>query len=120
MHACRGQLLGNLSILLITRFECRGSDEDLDQANTLHSELLASRPVGHPHHYSSPMDIANQLSVRFRHREDAKDLDDATVLSKEALALHPIGHPDRSLSLSNLTNRLSTRFDHREAEKENG
>ncbi|KIK46130.1 hypothetical protein CY34DRAFT_76707, partial [Suillus luteus UH-Slu-Lm8-n1] len=78
--------------------------EDLDQAITLQSELLASRPVGYPHRYSSLMDIANQLSDRFHRRGDAKDLDDAIVFSKEALALHP----DRFLSLNNLATGKST------------
>ncbi|KIK31449.1 hypothetical protein CY34DRAFT_103284, partial [Suillus luteus UH-Slu-Lm8-n1] len=34
-HACRGQLLGNLSVVLRTRFERRGNAEDLDQAIAL-------------------------------------------------------------------------------------
>ncbi|KIK32046.1 hypothetical protein CY34DRAFT_196312, partial [Suillus luteus UH-Slu-Lm8-n1] len=114
MHACRGQLLGNLSVLLITRFERRGSDDDdLDQAITLQSEVLASRPVGHTDRSSSLSNLANQLSTRFDHRGNAEDLDEGIALYKEALALQPVGHTYRSSSLNNLAVQLSTRFDHR-------
>ncbi|KAG2745480.1 hypothetical protein P692DRAFT_201848294 [Suillus brevipes Sb2] len=112
MHACRGQLLGNLSVMLMTRFERRGSDDDLDEAITLQSELLVShpvalalRPVGHTDRSMSLNNLANQLSTRFDHRGNAEDLDEAIALHREALALRP--------SLNNLANRFSTRFDHR-------
>ncbi|KIK33364.1 hypothetical protein CY34DRAFT_99712 [Suillus luteus UH-Slu-Lm8-n1] len=113
MHACRGQLLGNLSILLITRFERRGSDKDLDQAITLQSEALASRPVGHTDRSMSLNNLANQLSTRFKHRGNAKDLDETIALHRDALALCPVGHTYRFLSLNNLAVQLNICFDHR-------
>ncbi|KAG1767672.1 CHAT domain-containing protein [Suillus occidentalis] len=113
MHACRRQLLGNLDVMLATRFEHRGSDEDLDQAITLQSESLALHPVGHPDRSSSLNNLANQLFTRFGHRGNAKDLDQAIALHREALALRPVGHTLRSSSLDNLAVQFSTRFDHR-------
>ncbi|KAG1736966.1 TPR-like protein [Suillus lakei] len=113
MHACRGQLLGNLSVMLDTRFERRGNDEDLDQAIALQREALALRPVGHTDRSKSLNNLANQLSTRFSHRGNDEDLDQAIALQMEALALRPVGHTDRSSSLNNLANRLSTRFSHR-------
>jgi hypothetical protein len=46
-HACRGSLLNNLSVMLITRFECRGNVEDLDRAIASQRETMALCPVGH-------------------------------------------------------------------------
>ncbi|KAG1767652.1 CHAT domain-containing protein [Suillus occidentalis] len=142
MHACRGQLLGNLGIMLATRFERRGNAEDLDEAIALDREALALHPVGHTHRSSSLNNLANRLSThfkealalcpvghtdrpvslnnlavllstRFDHRGNAEDLDEAIALQREALALCPVGHTLRSSSLNNLAVLLSTRFDHR-------
>ncbi|KAG2158175.1 uncharacterized protein EDB93DRAFT_1198789, partial [Suillus bovinus] len=112
-HACRGQLLGNLAVMLGTRFERRGSDKDLDDAIALCREALALRPVGHTDRSKSLNNLATHLSSRFDHRGNGEDLDDAIALHREALALLPVGHTDRSDSLNNLANRLSSRFDYR-------
>ncbi|KAG1840297.1 CHAT domain-containing protein [Suillus subalutaceus] len=125
-HALRGQLLGNLGLMLETRFKHRGSDEDLDQAIAFHGETLALHPaialqrealalcpVGHTDRSKSLSNLAVQLFTRFEHRGNDEDLDQAITLDREALVLHPVGHTDRSLSLSNLANQLSTRFQHR-------
>ncbi|KAG1729051.1 hypothetical protein EDD22DRAFT_974044 [Suillus occidentalis] len=113
MHPCRGQLLGNLSIILSIRFKRRGNAEDLDQAIALTREALALHPVGHGDRSKSLNNLALRLSTRFNHRGDAEDLDQAIALLREALALCPIGHTYRSSSLNNLAAQLSTRFDHR-------
>ncbi|KAG1727982.1 TPR-like protein [Suillus lakei] len=113
MHAYRGQLLGNLGVLLGTRFKRRGNDEDLDRAIALEREALALRPVGHTDRSGSLNNLANQLSTRFSHRGNDRDLDEAIALDREALGLCPVGHTDRSGSLNNLAVRLSTRFSHR-------
>src|SRR6267154_1698944 len=106
-HLLRPQLLGNLSVALITRFERRGNDQDLDEALLLQREALALRPVGHPDRSSSLYNIAYSLSTRFKHRGNGTDIDEALLLLREALALHPVGHPDRSSSLNNIANSLS-------------
>ncbi|KAG2750404.1 hypothetical protein P692DRAFT_20655970, partial [Suillus brevipes Sb2] len=111
-HACRGQLLSNLSAMLSTRFNRRGSDEDLDQAITLQSEALALHQVGYRDRSKSLNNLANQLSIRFDRRSNANDLDQAIALHREALALRPVGHTHRSRSLNNLANQLVIRFDH--------
>ncbi|KAG1717671.1 CHAT domain-containing protein [Suillus lakei] len=113
MHAGRGQLVCNLSVMLITRFERRGNDEDLDQALALQREHLALCPVGHTDRFTSLNNLANVLSTRFYHRGDDGDLDEAIALEREALALDPVGHTDRSMALNNLGNQLSARFEHR-------
>ncbi|KAG2159005.1 CHAT domain-containing protein [Suillus bovinus] len=112
-HACRGHLLGNLAMMLQTRFERRGNDKDLDQAIALQSEMLALCPVGHTDRSQSLNNLANHLSFRFHHRSNGEDLDEAITLQKEALALRPVGHTNRFISLNNLANQLSFRFDHR-------
>ncbi|KAG2150996.1 uncharacterized protein EDB93DRAFT_315389 [Suillus bovinus] len=65
-HACRGQLLGNLAVMLQTCFEHRGDDKDLDQAIALQtdSEVLALCPVGHTDRSMSLNNLAIQLSVQ--------------------------------------------------------
>ncbi|KAG1741317.1 CHAT domain-containing protein [Suillus lakei] len=113
MHACRGQLLCNLSVMLATRFERRGNDEDLDKAITLQREALALCPVGHIDRSESLNNLGNQLSKCFNHRGNDRDLDEAIALHREALALRPVGHTHRSRSLGNLANQLFTRFNHR-------
>ncbi|KAG2757248.1 hypothetical protein P692DRAFT_20378906 [Suillus brevipes Sb2] len=118
MHACRGQLLCNLSSSLLTRFERRGNAEDLNQAITLQREALALHPVGHPDRSISLANLANRLSTRFHCRGNVKDLDQAIALDREALALRPVGHTLRSSSLSGLANRLSTRFKRRGNDKD--
>ncbi|KAG2150205.1 CHAT domain-containing protein [Suillus bovinus] len=112
-HVCRGQLLGNLAVMLQTRFERRGNDKDLDQGIALQTEMLALCPVGHTDRSASLNNLANKLSSRFHHRGNDEDLDQAIALNREALALRPVGHTDRSMSLSNLALQLSSRFHHR-------
>ncbi|KAG1831506.1 hypothetical protein EV424DRAFT_1571485 [Suillus variegatus] len=101
-HAYRGQLLGNLAVMLHTRFERRGNDKDLDQAIALQTERLALCPY-----------LATQLSSRFHYRGNDEDLDEAIARHMETLTLRPVGHTDRSSSLYNLANLLSLRFDRR-------
>ncbi|KAG2107865.1 CHAT domain-containing protein [Suillus cothurnatus] len=112
-HADRGQLLGNLSVLLLTRFQRRGNDRDLEQAIALQRQVLALHPVGHTDRSKSLNNLANQLSSRFQHRGNDEDLDQAIALHREALALRPVGHTGRSTSLNNLAYLLSSRFEHR-------
>ncbi|KAG2151666.1 CHAT domain-containing protein [Suillus bovinus] len=109
-HASRGQLLGNLAVMLEIRFERRGEDKDLDQAIAFETEVLASRPVGHPGRFIALNNLASQLSTRFDHRGNNEDLDGAIALDREALALCPVGHTDRSTALHNLATHLSDRF----------
>ncbi|KAG1721605.1 CHAT domain-containing protein [Suillus lakei] len=113
MHTCRGQLLCNLGVMLDTRFERQGNDEDLDEAIALQREVLALHPVGHTDRSTSLNNLGNQLSARFNHRGNDGDLDEAITLQREALALRPVGHTDRSMSLNDLGDQLFTRFDHR-------
>ncbi|KAG1738571.1 CHAT domain-containing protein [Suillus occidentalis] len=113
MHTCRGQLLSNLSTMLITRFKRRGNAEDMDRAIALGREALTLHPVSHPDRSKTLNNLANQLSTRFDHRGNAEDLDQAIVLHREVLALRPVGHTHRSKSLNNLAVPLSTRFHHR-------
>ncbi|KAG1731993.1 CHAT domain-containing protein [Suillus paluster] len=109
----RGQLLCNLSIMLVTRFERRGNSQDLNEAIALQREALALRPIGHTARSGSSNNLAIQLSTRFQHRGNDQDLDQAIVLNREALALHPVGHADRSIPLNNLAIQLFARLEHR-------
>ncbi|KAG1842271.1 CHAT domain-containing protein [Suillus subalutaceus] len=117
-HACRGQLLGNLAVMLETRFERRGNEEDLDQAIALQRDGLALCPVGHTDWSWSLNNLANGLSFRFQHRGNDEDLDQAIALHMEALALRPVDHTNRSISLNNLATQISSRFKHRGNDKD--
>ncbi|KAG2336891.1 hypothetical protein BDR05DRAFT_1005489 [Suillus weaverae] len=113
MHDGRGQLLVNLSAMLITRFMRRRNDKDLDEAITLQREALALHPVGHTDRSMSLSNLAAHLATRFRHRNRVEDLDESIALGREALALCRVGHTYRSLPLNNLAVQLSTRFSRR-------
>ncbi|KAG1829049.1 hypothetical protein DFJ58DRAFT_737489 [Suillus subalutaceus] len=146
-HTFRGQLLGNLSVMLQTCFERQGNDEDLDQAITFQREALVLRPVGHTDRSMSLNNLVNQLSTRFDHRGNDEDLDQAIVLYREALALRPVGHTyctggndedldqaikfhmealalrpvghtDWPTSFNNIAIQLSTRFEHQGNDKD--
>ncbi|KAG1879435.1 hypothetical protein C8R48DRAFT_668276 [Suillus tomentosus] len=111
--ARRVQLLCNLSLILRTRFERQGNDEDLDQGITLQREVLALHPVGHTDRSMSLHNLALQLFTHFQHRGNDENLDQAIALQREALALRPVGHTDRSQSLNNFANQLYSRLEHR-------
>ncbi|KAG2137132.1 uncharacterized protein EDB93DRAFT_768142 [Suillus bovinus] len=93
-HAYRGALLGNLALMLGTRFKRRSNCKDLDQAIALHREVLDLCPVGHTDRSGSLNNLATQLSSRFDHRGNDEDLDEAIALHREALALRPVTHID--------------------------
>ncbi|KAG1842525.1 CHAT domain-containing protein [Suillus subalutaceus] len=133
-RAFRGRLLYYLSVILRTRFDRRGNEEDLDQAIAFQVEALDLHPVGHTDRSSSLNNLAFLLSSRFEHLRqrqrlgsgyrtsegsagfvpgNEEDLDQAIALQMEALALHPVSHIDRSSSLNNLAMQLSSRFEHR-------
>ncbi|KAG1809808.1 CHAT domain-containing protein [Suillus plorans] len=112
-HTDRFKSLNNLTILLSSRFDHRGSEEDLNEGIALQTEALALLPVGHTDRAGLLNNLAAILSSRFDHRGNDEDLDEAITLHREALVLHPVGHTGRSASLNNLANRLSSRFDHR-------
>ncbi|KAG1828843.1 CHAT domain-containing protein [Suillus variegatus] len=112
-HADRGGLLCNLSVMLGTRFQRRGSDKDLDDAIALHREALALHPVGHRHRSNLLNNLANLLSSRFDQRGNDEDLDQAIALHREALPWLLVGHKDRFGLLNNLVTELSIRFRHR-------
>ncbi|KAG1842607.1 hypothetical protein F4604DRAFT_1938670 [Suillus subluteus] len=111
-HNDRGQLLGNLGIMLQTHFNHQSNGEDLDQAIAHQMEVLALRPVSHTDWSASLNNLATQLSCRFEHQGNEEDLDWAITLHREVLALRLVGHPDRSSSLNNLAFQLSARFEH--------
>ncbi|KAG2147438.1 CHAT domain-containing protein, partial [Suillus bovinus] len=117
-HTYRGKLLGNLAVMLATRFERQGNGKDLDQAITLQTEVLTLRPVGHTDRSTSLYNLAALLSFSFEHRGSDKDLDQAIALHKEALDLRPVDHADRSMSLNNLAAQLSSRFERRGNEED--
>ncbi|KAG2130976.1 uncharacterized protein EDB93DRAFT_1255632 [Suillus bovinus] len=112
-HACRGQLQGNLAVILETCFCRQGNDEDMDQAIALQTEVLVLFLIGHTDWFMSLNNLATQLSICFHHRGNDKDLDQAITYLREALALCPVGHIDRSTLSSNLAVQLSSHFEHR-------
>ncbi|KAG1732626.1 CHAT domain-containing protein [Suillus paluster] len=109
-HSRRGQVLGQLGIALLTRFERRGNGQDLDNAITHLREELGLYPVGHPYRGGSLNNLGGGLFTRFEQRGNDQDLDEAITLNMEALAFHPVGDPQRPVPLNNLASQLCARF----------
>ncbi|TFK23747.1 hypothetical protein FA15DRAFT_705213 [Coprinopsis marcescibilis] len=110
-HPNRPNSLNNLAIALFTRFNHRGSLEDLEQSIVLHKEALGLRPSRHPQRSVSLSNLANVRMARFEYKPNLGDLEECLGLHREALSLRPSPHPDRSTSLNGLGNALRNRFD---------
>ncbi|KAG1793790.1 uncharacterized protein BJ212DRAFT_1592678 [Suillus subaureus] len=65
----------------------QGNDQDLDEAITLHREVLVLHPAGHSDWPKSLNCLAGRLSSCFNDRGNGRDLDEAITLHREALAL---------------------------------
>lgn len=102
-------VLDNLAISLVHRFQQRGVLSDLDEAVDLHRAALARRAATHPLRSNSLNGLAVALQLRFHQRGVQSDLDEAIKLHRDILALRQPGHPDRPMSLANLAHCLKDR-----------
>ncbi|KAG2343622.1 hypothetical protein BDR05DRAFT_999896 [Suillus weaverae] len=106
-HSDRDVYLNNLTISLELRFNHQGNPNDLDEAISLHEEVLCLWPVGHRYRHFS----LNILVICFDTRGDIDDIRRTVNLYHGALALHPPGNPRHGTTLNNLTLVLKTRYD---------
>ena len=79
--------LNNLANALQTRFEKRGTSNDLDEVISLHREALLLRPAPDPHRSMSLNNLVTALQTRFKQQGASNDLDEVTSLRREALLL---------------------------------
>ena len=101
-HSGRIMILTTLATCLRQRFQHRGDITDLDDAITLHKEVLELYPSG-PDSAALLHKLAWCLSQRFVKLSTRLDLDDAIKFEQAASTLYPLGHPDRAESLDSLT-----------------
>ncbi|KAG2028323.1 hypothetical protein BDR03DRAFT_1019966, partial [Suillus americanus] len=106
-HSDRDVYLHNLTISLELRFNHQGNPNDLDEAISLHEEVLCLWPIGHRYRHFS----LNILVICFDTRGDIDDITRTVNLYHGALALHPPGNPRHGTTLNNLTLVLKTRYD---------
>ncbi|TFK17368.1 hypothetical protein FA15DRAFT_661499 [Coprinopsis marcescibilis] len=81
-HPDRSVLLNNLANALSTRFEQKGSFDDLEECIMLFKEVLGLIPPPHPHHSTVLFNLAQAKYNIYLHSHDGKDLDSALNLSK--------------------------------------
>ncbi|KIK42397.1 hypothetical protein CY34DRAFT_145932, partial [Suillus luteus UH-Slu-Lm8-n1] len=110
VHQRRPNALDELSNSLQSRFQLRGSVDDLDECIQHRREAVSLCSEGHPDRGNYLNDLAVSLRSRFQHQRKSHDLDDAISLHEEALLLRPVGHKYRDTSLSSLGGALRMRF----------
>ncbi|KAG2122474.1 CHAT domain-containing protein [Suillus clintonianus] len=102
--------LDGLAQSLLTRFQQRGSIDDLEESIQLRREAVSLCPEGHSDHGEYLNNLALSLQFRFDHQGKSHDLDEVISMYEEALRLSPVGHTFRDLPLGNLGSALHTRF----------
>ncbi|KAG2143668.1 CHAT domain-containing protein [Suillus clintonianus] len=109
----RSSALDNLSWALVTRFDQRGSIDDLEESIQLRREAVSLCPEGHSDRGAYLNNLAFSLQSRVDHQGKSHDLDEVISMHEEALRLRPVGHEFCDCSLDNLGGALRTRFNKR-------
>ncbi|KAG2033439.1 CHAT domain-containing protein [Suillus americanus] len=104
--------LSEFATAVRSRFEQRGSIDDLDECIQCCREAVSLCPEGHSHRDTYLVNLAHSLLSRFHHQCNFHDLNEAISLFQEALRLRPVGHESRDSSLSHLGRALLSRFTH--------
>jgi tetratricopeptide (TPR) repeat protein len=107
----RADLLNDLALALVKRFQQLGRIDDLEEAIAHFHDALALHPPGHQDHSASLNNLGNAISTRFQQLGQMEDLEEAIKYHRRALALRSPGHPGHSTSLKNLANTISARFE---------
>ena len=110
-HPKKAECINNLGVSLVTRFECLGDIDDLDEAITVQQQAVRLTPDGHPHKPGRLDNLGNSLRIRFEQTGDIGDLREAITAQQQAVRLTPDGHPRKSAHLANLGTSLRTRFE---------
>jgi len=76
------------------RFQQSGELSDLDEAISLHRDVLELLSTGHPDRSTSFNNLASLLTTRFHQSGEREDVDEAISLQRDAFELLPEGHPN--------------------------
>ncbi|KAG1869954.1 CHAT domain-containing protein, partial [Suillus subluteus] len=106
----RPEELGLLTNALRSRFEQRGSIDDLDECIQRDREAVSLCSEGHSERETYLNYLALSLKFRFDHQGNSRDLDEAISLHDEVLRSCPVGHKIRYSCLNNLGIALCHRF----------
>ncbi|KAG1841918.1 CHAT domain-containing protein [Suillus subalutaceus] len=112
-NAHRPKALENIAWALRSRFQQRGSIDDLDECIQCRREAVSLGPEGHSERDTYLNNLALSLDYRFDHQGNLDDLNEAISLYEEVLGLRPVGHKYCDSSLDNLGAALRTRFNQR-------
>jgi tetratricopeptide (TPR) repeat protein len=109
-NAHRPKSLDMLAWAIRSRFEQRGSIDDLDECIQRGREAVSLCSEGHSGRDSYLINLGYSILSRFDHQGDPDDLEEAISLYEEALSLRPVGHNSRHFSSDNLAVALVPRF----------
>ncbi|KAG1837843.1 hypothetical protein DFJ58DRAFT_734132 [Suillus subalutaceus] len=101
-----------LGVALIALFHKRGDIDDIIRAISLYREALTLYPPGHPHHDTTPSNLALALKTRYVKLHVSEDLNEAIDRYRESLQLMRHDYPERRRILVNLSSVLCSRFTH--------
>ncbi|KAG1805697.1 uncharacterized protein BJ212DRAFT_1303962 [Suillus subaureus] len=110
-HPDRDTYLNNLAISLEHRFSHQGKPNGLDEAISLHEEVLRLRPVGHRYRRFSLGNLGGALVTCFNRRGDIDVITRAINLYHDVLTLHLPRHLRHGTTLNNLALAPKTRYD---------
>ncbi|KAG1882807.1 hypothetical protein F4604DRAFT_1678298 [Suillus subluteus] len=105
--------LDKLAWALSSRFEQRGSIDNLEECIQCDCKAISLCSKGHSERDLYLNNLALSLWTRFNCRGKYHDLDEAISLYEEALRLCPVGHESSDFPLDNLGVALFTRFNKR-------
>ncbi|KAG6329806.1 hypothetical protein ID866_9282, partial [Astraeus odoratus] len=92
-----------------------GGITTLNEAISVHRQLLELYPVGNPDRSWALGNLANFIQSRYKAQRTLGDLEEAISLYRQASHLCPIGDPNRSASLNNLAICMHSRYQSRGA-----
>jgi tetratricopeptide (TPR) repeat protein len=107
-HPRLAKTLDGQGTLLVTRYERRGSLDDLERAINLHRKSLTLKSNDDP--ARSLNNLAAALLWRYEEHVSESDIEEALTLHIRALSMRPFGHPDRPETLSNRATALNKRY----------
>jgi CHAT domain-containing protein len=106
----RQAIISTLGTSFRTRYRISGEIDDLDEAITLHRELLLLLPQESSERSFYLNYLAESLRERYGESRQAEDLEESIGLYQELLLLLPPEHHNRSLAFNNLANLLVVRY----------
>jgi tetratricopeptide (TPR) repeat protein len=102
--------LSDLAIALDICGERTGTLAEIDEAVSLHRQVLDVARSDHPRQPGFHSNLATSLRHRFQISGETADLDAAVEMARVAAASNP--HPQRAMYLSNLASLLNDRYEH--------